>query len=764
MCLCMIIVLMPVSVKAAAEDISVYDPTYYTDNNNNVALKSVETKFDWSTGSATSRLVLMTNKLRSAGEEGTNAGYGDFTNLGFYGDDFSSFEDVKNYDTSNSVFGIVSYTDETNVEWDSENNTITFNFKDTDIPLNVDKTYYVYLWTYWGSHYYPDNLFCVIRVQDGVVEYTTATEQNAYVENDFKEVVEAYDVTITPTANMTKTNESGAETQNDLTTDMKPVIYTADDGYYFPENYAVATVNGIMVRRDSETQITVYGTPSNNAAITLAAPTETLEHITFDYAYDVQRSPAFPTTAGTSVKLSGLYYPLNTDGSFYTTNAGSWTLTKAGTYSYVKSMGKDSTNLKYVVESIATNYSLEVEGVILHELKDGDNHIAYGVVVAYDEANKQVVFLGDNHGTGAGYLLSETAITTDPINITATKVATGFVPTINYSITLEPSSTYTFTAATAGYDAQSAKIVTVTNTGNGATGDLIVSLSGNNADSFTLSKTEITSIPVDDGSNTNNNTDTFTVVPKTGLSAGTYTATVSVSGSNIITQIVDVTFTVKEEVHTCALTPVTKQDATCTAAGKEAYYHCNVCGKNYEDAQGQTAIVDLSVWGNIDALSHDWADATCTDPKTCKRDNCGVTEGEALGHTASAWKYDTDNHWKECTVEGCGVKLDSAAHEFEWKIDKDAAETENGSKHEECKICGYKKDAVEIPATGVVTDQEEDVAGEIPEPAETSESTETPTITQPPQTGDNSVGRLWIALMFISSVGAVATTAIRRKF
>ena len=32
-----------------------------------------------------------------------------------------------------------------------------------------------------------------------------------------------------------------------------------------------------------------------------------------------------------------------------------------------------------------------------------------------------------------------------------------------------------------------------------------------------------------------------------------------------------------------------------------------------------------------DAQAHQWRDATCTNPKTCK--TCGTTEGEPLGHT-----------------------------------------------------------------------------------------------------------------------------------
>lgn len=43
------------------------------------------------------------------------------------------------------------------------------------------------------------------------------------------------------------------------------------------------------------------------------------------------------------------------------------------------------------------------------------------------------------------------------------------------------------------------------------------------------------------------------------------------------------------------------------------------------------------------------------------------------------------------------MKADSAAHEFQWVVDKEATTTEKGSKHEECTVCGYEKKAVEIP-------------------------------------------------------------------
>ena len=46
-------------------------------------------------------------------------------------------------------------------------------------------------------------------------------------------------------------------------------------------------------------------------------------------------------------------------------------------------------------------------------------------------------------------------------------------------------------------------------------------------------------------------------------------------------------------------------------------------------------------------LSHEWQEATCTEPKTCSK--CGKTEGEALGHT---WEEATCTKAKTCSI--CG--------------------------------------------------------------------------------------------------------------
>ena len=61
------------------------------------------------------------------------------------------------------------------------------------------------------------------------------------------------------------------------------------------------------------------------------------------------------------------------------------------------------------------------------------------------------------------------------------------------------------------------------------------------------------------------------------------------------------------------------------------------------------------------------------------------------------WEPGADGHWHKCTVDGCDVKSDFAEHKFQWVVDKEATTTEKGSKHEECTVCGYEKEAVEIP-------------------------------------------------------------------
>jgi hypothetical protein len=119
------------------------------------------------------------------------------------------------------------------------------------------------------------------------------------------------------------------------------------------------------------------------------------------------------------------------------------------------------------------------------------------------------------------------------------------------AISLSPTGTHTFTGATVGYAAApAAQTFTVTRTAAAATGAMTVALSGTGASAFELSATSLTSIGA-----TSTVTRSFTVRPRTGLAAGTYTATVTVSGTNLTSRTATVSFTVAAAVVT--VPPVT---------------------------------------------------------------------------------------------------------------------------------------------------------------------------------------------------------------
>ena len=105
--------------------------------------------------------------------------------------------------------------------------------------------------------------------------------------------------------------------------------------------------------------------------------------------------------------------------------------------------------------------------------------------------------------------------------------------------------------------------------------------------------------------------------------------------------------------HTHNLTLVPAKAPTCTEKGNTAYYTCDGCDKWFEDATGASEITDKT-----------------------------SVLLAATGHSASDWKSDNTDHWKECTVVGCGVIIEGskAAHTAgEWIIDTPATATTDGS-------------------------------------------------------------------------------------
>lgn len=104
---------------------------------------------------------------------------------------------------------------------------------------------------------------------------------------------------------------------------------------------------------------------------------------------------------------------------------------------------------------------------------------------------------------------------------------------------------------------------------------------------------------------------------------------------------------------------------TCEQDGNIEYYTCSKCGKKFADEAGTEELTDVVV--------------------------------KAKGHTGNEWMKDEESHWKVCGV--CGKVYDKEAHAYKWITDKAATEDETGLAHEECGVCGSRRNE------GTVTDK-----------------------------------------------------------
>lgn len=133
-------------------------------------------------------------------------------------------------------------------------------------------------------------------------------------------------------------------------------------------------------------------------------------------------------------------------------------------------------------------------------------------------------------------------------------------------------------------------------------------------------------------------------------------------------------------VHRHVLEQVPAVPATCVSAGNTEHYRCTACGERFRDDRGNDPVTEAEV--KLSPLGHDWQEATCETPKTCKRTGCSATEGRPLGHDwTTGWMSDAGFHWHECLRENCGEKSGHAAHIPGPEATEAAPQT--------CTECGY---------------------------------------------------------------------------
>ena len=177
------------------------------------------------------------------------------------------------------------------------------------------------------------------------------------------------------------------------------------------------------------------------------------------------------------------------------------------------------------------------------------------------------------------------------------------------------------------------------------------------------------------------------------------------------------------------------------------HWHECECGDKADIAAHSASewIVDTAATETADGAKH----KECTVCKKVLETATIPATGSTHTHSYAAdWKYDDTNHWHECE---CDDKADTAAHSFQWVIDKAATKEATGIKHEECTVCGAKR-------------SENTVIDKLPDSGNTGNTgggdnnTDKPgkdDSTKSPQAGDSSNLIGWLAALFI--IGGVLT-------
>ena len=225
--------------------------------------------------------------------------------------------------------------------------------------------------------------------------------------------------------------------------------------------------------------------------------------------------------------------------------------------------------------------------------------------------------------------------------------------------------------------------------------------------------------------------------PATAITAGTKHKECTVCGYTMTTETIPAT---GGGEHTHSYGSEWKYDAN-------NHWHECACGDK-KDTAAHTAgewIIDTLATATTSGSKHKECTVCKKVLETATIPATGSTHTHSYG---TEWKYDDTNHWHECK---CGDKADTAAHSFQWVIDKAATKKATGIKHEECTVCGAKR-------------SENTVIDKLPNGGNTgntgsgNNNTDKPgkdNSTKSPQTGDSSNLIGWLAALFVS--GGVLT-------
>ena len=177
------------------------------------------------------------------------------------------------------------------------------------------------------------------------------------------------------------------------------------------------------------------------------------------------------------------------------------------------------------------------------------------------------------------------------------------------------------------------------------------------------------------------------------------------------------------------------------------HWHECECGDKADVAAHSASewIVDTAATETAEGAKH----KECTVCKKVLETATIPTTGSTHTHSyGTDWKYDDTNHWHECE---CRDKADTAAHSFQWVIDKAATKKATGIKHEECTVCGAKRSE----NTVIAKLSDSGSTGNTGSGNNNTDKLGKDDSTKSPQTGDSSNLIGWLAALFVS--GGVLT-------
>ena len=551
-------------------------------------------------------------------------------------------------------------------------------------------------------------------------------------------IAESSTVTVTRGENMTA---SGDLKQTVLKNrPIADVTITAEDGYYFPENYGF-TQDGITVTRDSLTQITVSGTPTAEE-VTLILPAATAK--TKPAAPGGLQGVAPSTWEAVDGKISGtkatMEWATSPDSETWTPcTEGTTTVGDQGTY-YVRIK---ATDISYTSDAAAVTVPKYLKAIsfpapVLTYTYNGNEHTLLVPGEGYTVS-------GDTKATDAGTYTATVNLDTDRYQWSSTVTDN----TISWTVSKRAAQATDFTFAAPKnliWDGN-AKAAAITLNAPLTLGGCKTSLVYKQGDQAVASPTDPGTYQVylvisGDGN----------FAPTDGLTADSWTFTIQHPTDHVWgnwqhndtqhwhsctvpgctaeerenhTPATPATCTTKAvctvcksqygkfDAHNHPTAKVTSTAATaptCGSKGNQAYSYCADCHKYFKD--GDKNLYDDATHFAIAALTHRSATKTAAVAPTCEVGgnlaywycaDCGnyyankdgkldsttafATNASfllsALGHDyqGQPYKSDATGHWQVCKHDGC---TQETAHE-----------THTGNEatcvaESKCQVCGYK--------------------------------------------------------------------------